>query len=383
MTLTGCGGGASGSSSIPSNPGVSPTTPSNPSAKTSSSSVKFVIPLSGLRGVTDPNPQLINSQSVAKSVGSKRSPQFIDASSNGGLTVILDAQKIVNNVTFAPNGNVTEGQQGPQGNGLLPNGGSYTYSVTYTYTNSQSGAPTTANSGSQPYADFAVNYTTIPGKHMVGIVQTNGPCEPDTYGRELCIPTTEGYVLAEGQQTFTLQPGTNLPQTMVLRGVLQSTYFCDAACDGGPFIYDAVKGYQFSVYVADENGDTIPHQIDPITSLPVPFDNGSYQIWEPDGAGIVTITQPSPTGIYTAPGTMHHGGLYGEDISITCNKVGETTVVAQLVPGGPSAGTVTGFPTTVNNYPAANSILGSVGADQYFGNTLSLSCTATGSLTVI
>ena len=106
---------------------------------------------------------------------------------------------------------------------------------------------------------------------------------------------------------------------------------------------------------------------------PVPFDNGSYQIIEPDGQNIVTITQPGTT--YSTPGTDDHS-LYGENMTITCNTPGTTQVEAVLLASGPSSGSVANFGYNVKNYPAAGSVLGSVGADQYFGNVLSVTCPA-------
>lgn len=328
------------------------------------SSVTFAIPLGG---------KISGAPSQSLSSRGKK-PAFVDASTDGAFTVIFDGTTMLNAIPFQPNGNVTEGESGPSGSGSLPNGGSYTYSVTYTFTNSQG-----SGSDNQPFADVSFAYSTIPGSHTLGIVETNGPCEPDVFGRELCISTTNGYVLTEGQTTLNLQSGTNATSTLVLRGVLQSAYLCDAACDGQAGTYGA-NGYAIKVYVADEAGDAIPFQKD-ASNNPVPFDNGSYQIVEADNNNVVTITQPGTT--YNTPGTDDHDSLFGENITIACNKVGTTNVEAVLVAGGPSSGSVSGFTYTANNYTAAGSVLGSVGSDEYFGNVLSVNCTANEVTTVI
>lgn len=352
--LTACGSGSSVSSPVP-------TTATQSKAATAISSITFAIPLG-----------IASSGAPSQSLSSRgKKPEFIDASTNGAFTVIFDNTTMLNAIPFQPNGTVTEGETGPSGLGSLPNGGSFTYGVTYTFTNSQG-----SGSGNQPYADVSFAYTTTPGTHTLGIVETDGPCEPDAYGRELCIPTTNGYVLTEGQTTLDLQPGTNNVSTLVLKGVMESAYLCDAACDGQAGTYGA-SGYSITVFVADEAGDAIPYQT--ASGNPVPFDNGSYQIVEPDGQNIVTITQPGTT--YSTPGTADHS-LYGENISIACNKVGTTQVEAVLLASDPSSGSVANFTYNANNYPAASSVLGSVGADEYFGNVLSVNCTASDVVTV-
>jgi hypothetical protein len=354
--LTACGGGSSVSSPVPTT-ATAPTT-ANQNKATANSSITFAIPL-GIKFSGAP------SQSLSSRPAQ---PQFIDASTNGAFTIVFDSSTMLNAIPFQPNGTVTEGEAGPSGSGTLPNGGSFNYSVTYTFTNSQG-----SGSGNQPYADVSFAYTTTPGSHALGVVETDGPC--DQGGP--CISNTNGYVLTNGQATLNLQPGTNNASTLVLKGVMESAYLCDAACDGGAGTYGA-NGYSITVFVADEAGDAIPYQTD-ASGNPVPFDNGSYQIIEADSNNIVTITQPGT--IYSTPGTADHS-LYGENISIACNKVGTTQVEAVLLASDPSSGSVANFTYNANNYPAAGSVLGSVGANEYFGNVLSVNCTASDVVTV-
>ncbi len=347
---------------VPTPPTPTPTLAPTPTATPTSGSGTVVISIPLGRTALGP-------PSSALRVARSAKPAFLDANSNGGITAVFDGETIANEIAFAPNGNVTEGQTGPSGSGTLPNGGSYAYTSVYTFTNSQG-----SGSGNQPYANITLTYTTNPGSHTLGVVQPDGPCADGGP----CISNTNGYVLSEGQQTFSLQPGANTtPTLLVLRGVLQSAYLCDTACDGGPGVYSN-GAYDITVFVADESGTAIPYQVDG-NGNPVPFDNGSYQIVETDANKIVTITQPAAS--YSVPGQALHS-LYGEDITISCNQAGSTTVAAELVPGGPSSGSVAGFTYTSANYTAAGSVLGSVGADQYFGNTLAVNCTSTGGVTV-
>jgi hypothetical protein len=296
-------------------------------------------------------------------------PAFVDGNSDGGLTVIFDGQTVMNNVSFAPNGqsgNVSAGP-GPSGSATMSNGGSFTYSSQIVI------------NGGQPYVVISANHATTVGKHTLGVVQTNGACEPDQYSREQCISNTQGYVLAEGQATLNLGPGNNGSTALYLQGVMQSAYLCDAACDGQVGNPDPNGNFDITVFIADEAGDVINQQTLPSSQL-VPYDNGSYQIVETDNQGIVTINQPSLS--YNAPGNAIASGPYGENISITCNKMGTATVAAELLPTDPSSGGVSGFTYTSQNYPQAGSLLSAVGADEYFGNTLSVDCTATGSVTI-
>ena len=158
--LTACGGGSGVSSPVPTT-ATGPTT-ANQNKATAISSVTFAIPL----GITF-------SGAPSQSLSSRaKKPEFIDASTNGAFTVIFDSSTMLNAIPFQPNGTVTEGETGPSGSGTLPNGGSFTYAVTYTFTNSQG-----SGSGNQPYADVSFSYTTTPGSHTLGIVETDGPCD--------------------------------------------------------------------------------------------------------------------------------------------------------------------------------------------------------------
>ncbi|MGZ3506041.1 MAG: hypothetical protein ACXWNJ_09270 [Vulcanimicrobiaceae bacterium] len=361
MLTAACSGGggssSSGASVIPNPPPVSPGTQS-----VAKSSVSFRVPFATHTAGRVPS-------SLGRKAGVK--PMYVSPYSNGGLTVIFDGQTVVNAfaVPLDSNGNPIAGS-GPSGNATLPNGGTFSYTSTIT-----------VNSSGNGYVQLNANYTTIPGSHTIGVVQTDGPCVPDQYGRALCIPNTNGFVLAEGQTTFTLNSGANAPNTLFLRGVIQSAYLCDAACDGQAGTPDANGVYHLTAYAADESGQSIYQQADGSGNV-VPFDNGPYMIAETDANNIVTLS--GSLGPHNAPGSDNPHGPYGENFTIKCNSVGTTTVAMEFAPGAPSAGTVTGFNYTANNYPqpSLNPILSTVGADGYFGNTLALNCTATGSLII-
>jgi hypothetical protein len=284
-------------------------------------------------------------------------------SGNGTFDVFVDGAQVLN-ASFAPpldsSGNPIPGP-GPSSNVKLANGGSLTYTSTVSST------AVTVNA----------TLTMLVGTHTLGVVQTNGPCAPDPYGRELCIANTDGYVLSEGQASFTLVGGQAVTVPLYLRGVMESAFLCDAACDGGAGTPDASGLYHITAYASDEAGDAIYQQTDSSGNL-VPFDNGSYEIVETDGGGIVTLGGLAAS--YNTPGTA--GGQYGQAFTVACNKVGIATIAMELLSADPSQGDVTGFSYTPQNYPAAGSTLSTVGADEYEGNTLTVNCSGSANVVI-
>ena len=358
VSLAACSGGGGGSSTptVP-NPSTNPS-----SQQASKATITFSFPLgNGTFGT--------GTRAAVRSQSATRHPLFIDgAATNGAITMYFDHNLVMDHVAFNTSG--TPGN-GPSGSANLGNGGSFSYTSTIAQ-----------GDGNQPWVTVTGNISTFAGNHTLGLVQTNGPCIADQYGRKQCIAGTNGYVLADGQQTFTFQAGNSNSLSMHLKGVMQSAYICDVdlqdnpVCDGhiGPTQADGT--YHLYVVVADENGTGITNQQVNGTSLS--FDNGPYSIGEQDNNGIVNITNAGP---FTAPGTYRHG-LYGEYIKVSCNKPGPTSIAAILGSGAPSAGPVTDFNYSSSNYPASGSVLGSVGADQYFGGTLSFDCTASGTISI-
>ena len=350
-SLAACGGG--GSAALP---GAAPTATPKQAQATAESSIKFSIPIgsaaAGSASVRAP-------QSVTQS---SSKPMFVDGNTNGNATIVFDGVNVP--ISFNPNGTIGTGPS--QSNVALPNGGSLSYTSTI-------GAATGTN---QIVATVTANYSAIPGPHTIGVVQTNGPCVSGSYQ---CLASNNGYVLAEGQATISLTPGSNPNANLHLKGVMQSAFICPhtGSCTGlgTP---NADGSYDLDVIVSDENGTAIPQETDGSGNV-VSFDNGSYKVVETDGNGIVTIS--GHAGPFNAPGTDRKN-TYGETINVKCAKLGTATVEAQLVPGGPSAPTVIGFNAVSGDYPAAGSYLGFTGANQYYGGPISVNCTSTGSLSV-
>ncbi len=144
---------------------------------------------------------------------------------------------------------------------------------------------------------------------------------------------------------------------------------------------EAICFYSLTAYAADESGNTIYQQTDPgNNNRVVPFDNGPYAIVETDGNNIVSLG--GHLGPYSAPGNDDPNGPYAEAFTVKCNSVGTATVVMHMLRSGTSTGSVNGYTYSAANYPQAGSILSVVGADEYFGNVLTLDCTASGSLII-
>lgn len=363
--LAACGSGSGASSSVPAAP-PAPNAPGSHQAAKATLSFSFALGNGQIAGTAP----LLRHQSSAHRM-------FIDGNaSNGAITMFFDGVEVMDHVSFGTSG--TPGP-GPSSSSSisLPGGGSFSYTSTISQ-----------GTGNQPWVTVNGTFSTYTGNHTIGVVQTNGPCIPDSYGRQSCIAGTDGYVLAEGQNTFTMQPGSNNNLALYLHGVMQSAYICDEdlsgnpVCDGGIGPVQSDGTYHLYAVVADENGTAITNQ--QVGGSTLPFDNGSYQIAEQDQNGIVTITNAGP---FSGPGTDRHG-LYGENITIKCNQTGSTTVAAELAgTNTPLGGGVTGYTYAYgtaagDNYPAAGSILGAVGADQFFGNELNFSCDASGNITI-
>jgi hypothetical protein len=356
LAISACSGSPAGIPSSGSPTAVAPSPPQTTAQSKASAGITFIIPLKSLESALTPS-------SVARASVSSAKPQFVSVSGNGTFDVLLDGTSVLN-ASFAPpvdsSGNPIPGP-GPSSNVTLANGGSLTYTSTVSST------AITVNA----------TVTTLAGSHTLGVVQTNGACAPDPYGRELCIANNSGYVLSEGQASFTLVGGQAVTVPLYMRGVMESAFLCDAACDGGAGTPDANGLYHIIAYASDEAGDAIYRQTDSSGNV-VPFDNGSYRLVETDGQGIVAIG--GPAAIYNTPGSA--GGQYGQAFTLACNKVGTATVAMQLLSTDPSQGDVTGFSYTSQNYPAAGSILSTVGADEYEGNTLTVNCGGTANVVI-
>lgn len=349
ITLAACGGSTGSLGSVPApNPGA------HGSSAKGTLTMRVPMTFAGIRVPSERGVQ-----------NGKRKPMFVDGNSNGAVNLYFDGTNILD---FSSNTNPQVGP-GPSGSGGLSYGGSYSWT-------SQIGQV-----GNQFVATVNVSYSTIPGPHTIAAVQTNGQCD---VGQDPCWSNNDGYVIAEGKTTALLQPGSGNSTTLYLQGVMESAYLCDTACDGGSGQVDSNGDFDINVYVADENGTAIPYQVEADGTTVVPFDNGSYQIVTADngsatGDNILSITQPQTS--YSTPGQAASGN-YGEGIKLHCLNVGSTIVQAQLLSSDPSKGNINAFNYTANNYPAAGSVLSTVGSDQYFGNTLHVLCNANGNINI-
>ena len=307
--------------------------------------------------------------SVASGDATSLKPMFIDGDSNGKVALYFDG---VNVLTITP----SKPTLTPTTTVALADGGYFKYSLT----------PGVVGN-SQRVLTINGSYLTVPGPHTFGAVQTNGPCE--TVG-PLCLPASDGYVLAQGEVKMNMSNGANPDAKLYMRGVMQSVYICDAACDGHQGAVDGDGFYHVYVVVADENGTAITHQES--NGSVIPFDNGSYQIREDKGANpdaLLSIKTEAGGDIVGksmfAPGIDRANGGYGVSIKFKCVHPGKTKLVAQLdANGGASVAPIGGFTAQSGvNYPVANMVLGSVGAAQNFGNQLDVDCDASGKLTIM
>jgi hypothetical protein len=254
--------------------------------------------------------------------------------------------------------------------------------------------------------------TTVVGEsHTFGVVQLNGPCLNDG----LCLSTNDGYVLAEGQTSFTLEAGDNPVVTLTLKGVLEAGFMCnvlDTACSYFPGPLAADGYYHYVAFPTDENGSPVIPMVEPaggwVTTgaWNTAYDNGGWNILLTSGTGVVDLepenytanatypdinpaygTNPNNTLInFTVPNPieMNHSGLWwdGEGFKFKCLTTGTATIAMQMAPGSLSKGAVAGFSYTSGNYPAADALLGAVGSYIDFGNGEGMTVNCSGNVVI-
>jgi hypothetical protein len=329
--------------------------------------IRFAIPIHKPGSQFLAGPQF--SKSGVRAAATHPRSEFIDSSADGNIVMFLDGQQVLS-ANFTPpwnGGNPVLGDGPSAPARTTPDGGSISYTSTVTPTE----------------VDVTVNLTTVAGiSHVLGIVQLNGACGPDQYGRQLClgdpgatgVGINTGYVLAEGQtQPFTLQTGEdNAGISLTLQGVLEAGFICDDACDGQTGTPDENGVYHLTAYPVDENGSAVTGKA---------YSNGWWDIVEMDNQHLVTITTANPHP-FNAPNIDAYG-WDAQPFTFTCNGTGRTSIAARMLPNSSSShGPVSGFSYSQSNYPQAGAVLGSVGADQYFGNVLSVQCTTYGSVII-
>jgi len=262
---------------------------------------------------------------------------------------------------------------------------------TFALANGQAGTYSFAlgTNANQGFYVATLAFALLPGPHTIGVVLEDSS-------------TNHNFVLSEGQIAVNLIAGSNTQPNLILEGVMDSGFLCDAACDGQVGTQLADGSWNVVAIPTDEGGYAIVPQVDSHNAV-VPFDNGSsYYIKEFDANNIVAIagcstfqctpavtgTSTSSIGPFTSPGSWRYTNqvvsnvfVAGTDINIKCLKLGSTSVGMVTSPSSPSTGGVTGF-SYVGDYPGPNQTLGQVPAAPSFGNVLTVNCSADLTLTL-
>jgi hypothetical protein len=382
LGLAACGGGGSGSGT-----GVNPQPPApiqttSPTSKaTASVNVSFVVPVA--TGHANPS----SSKRQTKSLSSRK-PLYISPDT-AGFFFFMDGQAIFGTPSSGttPNTAASLTPNTYTSSASIPGGGTAKYTVTQ---QSGTGTGCTVTTCNNPYTydTITASLNVLPGLHKFGVV----------------LAAADGFVLSEDQESQTLNGGTNTPATFYLKGVVDSAFWCDAACDGGTGPANSDGSYTLAVFGTDHEGDAIPYQT--VGGIPITVDNGTLNLVETDSDAIVSITT-TPTGPLTNPGnanvvTYTEAGQAtissGWTATVKCLKVGSTTVALQVGPtstGGvsgfnyganidpskdpvdPNAPTYNPFTTpTTPVYTSASQDVGTVPVQQDFGNELQVNCDA-------
>lgn len=369
ISLAACGGGGGNSAPVMQPPVVATTQPQQKA--TAVQSVSFRIPFSvTLSGGPKSSPS-----------STKRSPKYISPDTSI-LTFVIDGT-VLPNISVTP---VAPGTDTPQtGSVSFANGQSLTYTTT---------AVTDANGSS--YYQVTANMDLVAGARTLGVL----------------LRAADGFVLSEAQGSYLLSGGTNPAATMVLKPVADSAFMCDwPNCDGNLGTMNADGTYTIVAFASDHEGDTIVQAAAPPASGTA-FANGPISIVEPDGLGVVTITNGGPFTDAGSDENLHNGyaasvpgGWYaGHAFTMKCNTTGSTTVAVKLAANSPAAGAVNGFdytalidtskdPVNAGNgtpFPVTQTsvwttpgqIIGTVPTFQDFGNSLHVNCDASMNLTL-
>jgi hypothetical protein len=156
--------------------------------------------------------------------------------------------------------------------------------------------------------------------------------------------------------------------------------------------------YHYVAFPTDENGNPVIPYVAPAggwgtLAQQTPYDNGGWQIVVLSGAGVVNVQPenlPSPPfgtnqsgtlGPFLAPNPHQMPSTNwwdGEGFKFQCVTTGTAVIAMKMVDGSLSAGKVAGFTYNSGNYPAAGALLGSTGADLYYGNGNGMTVNCTG-----
>lgn len=221
--------------------------------------------------------------------------------------------------------------------------GNYTPPTTFTTVYASSG-PTTVLSGSCTSStprSCTVTLQTSLGAHTFDLVTYP---VPQSSASATTPPAFTGVILAEGELSVTVTPGTNPSQTIVPLGVADRAFF------SGPTLTQRLNGTGALVGIIGTTY-TIQYAIDDSAAVangyqivqPGDYDNGPVTIAETDGGGIVTMTPVSQSTPPAAPGL--------QSFSVTCANSGTATITA-AAKSKPNGTYASGLTYSANNYPA-------------------------------
>jgi hypothetical protein len=345
------------------------------------------------------------SRSGANAASAK--PAFIDAYSNGSIYGYLDGQLAMTlNFGTCITWDSTTGTIPTLIAGCMdsttPISGTGGSTISYT------SAITTGST-----LNVTVTLTTVVGVlHTFGIVETNGACLKNQESEYSCIPyggnpgLNLGYVLAEGQTSFTPTAGPNDAIILTLGGVLEAGYLCatsDPTCSVLPGPVGTDGWYHMVAFPTDENGNpVIPYTgVVPDTGVvpgwKTPYDNGAWQIVVTSGQSVVSVLPDNANPIGSNPlnnlGPFTIANPYkisgnwwdGEGFKFQCLTTGTATIAMKMVDTSLAKGNVVGFSYSNLNYPATGALLGAIGSDPVnFGNGegITIGCSGTEVITV-
>jgi hypothetical protein len=363
LALAACSGGGGGGSTTPLP--VATATPATPNSSSMAlETISFSIPASS-SGVSKPASAVRQKTSL-----SFRKPLYVSPDT-AAFTLSVDGNLVFNGVSATT--------PASRGTTNIPN---ETGTASYSVSNTTNTAPQGTN-GTGSYYTISMNVNAQPGTHTIGVVMT----------------AADGFVLSERQKTLNLTAGINAPSTYYLHGVVDSAFWCDAACDGGTGQESSAGVYTLDVFATDHEGDAIAYQQN--SGDIAAFDNGPVTAVETDNNNIVTIGNGGP---FANPGNAftvdyQEGGQAvqeGWPITLQCQNVGSTTVALEV--GPQAAGPVSGFNYSAqintsadpvnpnapvyNPYPTPqtgvyttpNQLVGTVPVAQDFGNELNIVC---------
>jgi hypothetical protein len=357
VLLAACGGG-SGSSPITAPPTATPVPVQKPTAV---QSISIRVPIPDL------------SVGAKKPSSTSRTPQYVSLET-GKITLLIDKTVVVNGASIAASQSTTTT--------TMANGQTVTFSATAVKDTNGSG-----------YYQLNSTLDLLPGTHLLGVV----------------LQAPDGFVLSEGEQSYTLKGGDNGAAQLALKPVVDSAFLCDQpACVGNWHVAADGTYDNIIAFASDHQGYAIPQQLDANNNV-VPFANGPIQVVAQD-TSVVSVTVGG--GPFADPGNaknLHYGqsvpnGWFsGHNLAFKCLTTGSTIISMKV--GPQAAGSVEGFDYTQqidpskdpvnpgNGTPFAvtqtavwttpNQFVGTVPTYQDFGNEIHINCDASLHVSII